>query len=101
MTQPNTPSIERAHERKDVMFAATLLVGDNKVDCEIVNISFGGAQVRLSKALKAGEKVVLEIDPFGTYNTEVRWCRKPDIGLKFNDEQTKVAELVMAIATYA
>ncbi|NQV85014.1 MAG: PilZ domain-containing protein [Rhodospirillales bacterium] len=103
MTQPGDPSVERAHERKDVLLSANLLVGGKKVDCEIVNVSFGGAQVRVSGALQAGEKVILEIDPFGSYNTEVRWCLppQPDIGLKFNDDQTKVAELVMAIATYA
>ena len=101
MSQPSDPSIERAHERKDVLFAANLTIGDQKVTCEIINISFGGAQVRLSRSLKSGDKMTLEIDPFGSYEMEVRWCRKPDTGLKFNDDQAKVAELVMAIATYA
>ena len=32
---------------------------------------------------------------------EVRWCRNPDAGPKFKDDSSKVAELVMAIATYA
>ena len=45
--------------------------------------------------------MTLEIDPFGTFAMEVRWCRKPDAGLKFKDDSSKVAELVMAIATYA
>ena len=101
MNKPSDPNIERAHERKDVLFAATMLIGDSKVACEIINISFGGAQVRVSRPLKPGDKMNLEIDPFGSYDMEVRWCRKPDTGLKFNDDQTKVAELVMAIATYA
>ena len=101
MNKPSNPSEIRAHERKDVMFAANLFIGENKVTCEIINISFGGAQVRVSRSLQSGDKMTLEIDPFGSYDMEVRWCRKPDTGLKFNDDQTKVAELVMAIATYA
>ena len=101
MSQTSDPNVERAHDRKDVLFAANLLIGEQKVACEIINISFGGAQVRVSKPLKSGEKMTLEIDPFGFYDMEVRWCRKPDTGLKFNDDQAKVAELVMAIATYA
>jgi hypothetical protein len=101
MSQPSNPSDGRTHERRNVLFAANLSIGDSKVDCEIINISFGGAQVRVSRAMKAGDKITMEIDPFGTYNMEVRWCRKPDVGLKFDDDQTKVAELVMAIATYA
>jgi len=101
MSQTSDPNVERALDRKDVLFAANLLIGEQKVACEIINISFGGAQVRVSKPLKSGEKMTLEIDPFGFYDMEVRWCRKPDTGLKFNDDQDKVAELVMAIATYA
>ncbi len=101
MNKLSNPSEIRAHERKDVMFAANLFIGENKVTCEIINISFGGAQVRVSRSLQSGDKMTLEIDPFGSYDMEVRWCRKPDTGLKFNDDQTKVAELVMAIATYA
>ena len=101
MSEPTNPTDDRKFDRKDVLFAASLQVGDKAHDCEIINISFGGAQVRVSRTMKPGDKVSMEIDPFGTYNTEVRWCRKPDIGLKFNDDSTKVAELVMAIATYA
>ena len=91
----------RAHERKDVLFAAEIVSGDIATTCEIVNVSFGGAQVRTAKSLAPGSTVDLSIEPFGSYKTEVRWCRKPDVGLKFTDDQTKVAELVMAIATYA
>ena len=101
MNEPNNPANGREFERKDVLFSANLVVGDSKVDCEIINISFGGAQVRASRTLAAKSDVTLEIDPFGTFAMEVRWCKKPDAGLKFKDDSTKVAELVMAIATYA
>ena len=101
MNQANNPTIERAHERKNVLFAANLSIGGIRVDCEIINISFGGAQVRAPRTLAPKAEVTLEIDPFGTFAMEVRWCRKPDAGLKFKDDSSKVAELVMAIATYA
>jgi hypothetical protein len=101
MSKKDDPANVREFERKDVLFAARLQVGDKTHDCEIVNISFGGAQLHLGKALKSGEKSVLEIEPFGSFDTEIRWSADGDIGIKFNDEPTKVAELVMAIATYA
>ena len=59
MNQANNPTIERAHERKNVLFAANLSIGGIKVDCEIINISFGGAQVRVSQTMKPGDKVWL------------------------------------------
>jgi len=97
----NGPANGREFDRKDVLFAAHLVVGEDKIDCEIINISFGGTQVRASRTLKPKTKVSLEIDPFGTFAMEVRWCRKPDAGLRFKEDSEKVAELVMAIATYA
>ncbi len=101
MSEPNSPENGREFERKDVLFSAKLVVGDEKIECHIVNISFGGAQVRVLRSLKARAEVTLEIAPFGVFCTEVRWCKKPDAGLKFNEDSSKVAELVMAIATYA
>ena len=97
----NEPTNGREFERKDILFAANLIVGGNKIDCNIINISFGGAQVRIPRTLTPKAEVMLEIDSFGTFAMEVRWCRKPEAGLKFKDDSEKVAELVMAIATYA
>ena len=102
MSEPTHYDYTREHDRKGVLFAARIIVDDKPIDCELANISFGGAQVHLGrKNLKPGTKVILEVDPFGTYNVEVRWCRKGDVGIKFVDDQAKVSELVMAIATYA
>jgi len=101
MSEPITPADNREFERKDALFYARLQVGDKTHDYEIINISFGGAQVHLGRALKSGEKAVLQIEPFGSFDTEIRWSADGDIGIKFNDDPTKVAELVMAIATYA
>lgn len=101
MSQPSNPSDGREFERKDILFGARLSVGENTFDSEIVNISFGGAQVRVGRSLKGGDKAVLEIDPFGSFEVEIKWSDGKDAGIKFSDNREKVAELVMAIATYA
>lgn len=101
MAEPTNPANVREFERKDVLFSARLHIGDKTIDSEIVNISFGGSQIRVGRSLKAGDEVVLEIEPFGSFNVEIRWSDGKDIGVKFNDDAAKVAELVMAIATYA
>lgn len=101
MSAPTNPVDYRQHERKGVLFATRLLVGDTAVGCEITNISFGGAQIRLRSPLVCGDAVVLDIDPFGTFEVEVRWFDSGNAGVKFKEDPTKVGELVMAIATYA
>ncbi len=102
MSEPTYPTDIPEHERKGVLFAPRLIADDKAIDCELLNISFGGDRVHLGrKLLKPGQKAALEVDPFGTYNVEVRWCRKGEGSIKFVDDQAKVSELVMAIATYA
>ncbi|MAF95665.1 MAG: hypothetical protein CMM60_07935 [Rhodospirillaceae bacterium] len=101
MSEPTNPDDGREFERKDVLFSARLQVGDKTHGCKIINISLGGAQVHLGRTLKSDETAVLEIEPFGSFNTEIRWSANGNVGIKFNDDQTKVAELIMAIATYA
>ncbi len=101
MSEPTNPTDGREFERKEVLFSAHLQVGDKTHGCEIINISFGGAQLHLGRTLKSGEKAVLEIEPFGSFDTEIRWSADGEVGIKFNDDPAKVAELVMAIATYA
>ena len=101
MSAPQSPVDHRQHDRKEVLFAARLIMGDATVECEITNISFGGAQIRLRKPLTRGQMVVLDIDPFGKFGIEVRWFDNGEAGVKFKDDPAKVGELVMAIATYA
>ncbi len=101
MSAPTSPTNNRQHERKDVLFAARLQSGDTDIGCDITNISVGGAQIRLRKTLTRGQIVVIDIDPFGKYEVEVRWVDGHDAGVKFKGDPAKVGELVMAIATYA
>jgi len=101
MPPTSDTSNDRAFERKKVLFGAQLRIGELVHDSEIVNISFGGAQVRVGRSLKSGDTAVLIIQPFGSFETEIRWSDGKDVGIKFNGDPDKVAELVMAIATYA
>ena len=82
MSEPTNPTDDRKFDRKDVLFAASLQVGDKAHDCEIINISFGGAQLHLGRALKSGKKAGLEIDPFGSFDTEIRWSADGEVGIK-------------------
>jgi hypothetical protein len=101
MKAPTNSADTRKHDRKDVLFAARMLIGDAANECEIVNISFGGAQIRARRTLTKGQAIVLDIDPFGKFDAEVRWYDDGEAGVKFKGDPAKVSELVMAIATYA
>jgi len=100
MNQPSDPNEGRKFKRKSTMLGARLILGDNVYDSEIVNISFGGAQVRVEGTLNSKDMVILEIKPFEFFETELKWSDGKGVGIKFKNDPEKVAEPVMAIATY-
>ena len=90
----------REHTRKDVLFSTEILFGEKTISCEVIDISNGGLRVRADWALPRGEQVTLKIDKMGDFTVKVVWVRKGELGLKFNDDPERVANLMMMIATY-
>jgi hypothetical protein len=81
--------IPRASERKRVLWKATLLEDDRRLDCTACDISAGGARVRVSGPLPVNSKVVLTIERLGSFPGEIRWQNETHVGIRFlGDAQT-------------
>jgi hypothetical protein len=99
------PQIEnRKHERRDVKLYGLLMVGDAadapSVACEIVNLSAGGAKIKLAEPVGHPAVVVLEIAPGGKYPADVIWKSPPFVGLKFRPSPEAMAKVLDAIAPF-
>lgn len=68
--------------------------------CEIIDLSAGGAKLKISKAGTLTGEVTLKIGDLGPYRADVVWSRPPHMGVKFLDSPEMMAEVVMAIALY-
>ncbi len=90
----------REHERKDVLFQSELVFGDKALACEIKDISSGGVRILAAWALPRGEEIILRIDKAGDFKAAVVWVRAGELGLKFQDDPERIANLMMMIATY-
>lgn len=90
----------REHERIEVLFGSQIIFGEKTLVCEIKDISSGGARVMAAWALPRGEEVVLQIEKAGDFKASVAWVRNGELGLKFNDDPERIANLMMGIATY-
>jgi hypothetical protein len=60
----------------------------------ILDLSLGGARLRLPTPIKSREAVTLVIDRFGRLNAQVAWCRSGQIGLRFLDRPEHVQHVI-------
>jgi hypothetical protein len=65
------PYSRRKHSRNSVLFKAKILFENQSIDCEILDISAGGARVQSKGQLEHGLSVILNLDPFGEIPCEI------------------------------
>jgi PilZ domain len=77
----------RRHDRVRVGWLATLRLPSGLFECLIINLSPGGAKIKLSEgvALAPGEAAALVVGKFGTFRADTVWRRADTVGLSFRD----------------
>jgi hypothetical protein len=94
-----SPANARAHERVTSLAEARIGADAHWQDCRLINISVGGARVRLTEPLEIRHPT-LEIAGFGRFRTVVAWHTGDEIGVKFDHDPAEIAEVVVGLATY-
>lgn len=96
-------SENRRHDRKAVALAGKLRVEGADAapsDCEIVDLSPGGAKIKTGLDLDKNAVVYLQIEQMGEFGADIAWCRRPLAGLTFHASSEAMTEIVMAVAMY-
>jgi hypothetical protein len=88
----------RDSRRSSVLHAARLLAGHDVCECEVLNISEGGAKVRVNGRAPLDNTVTLSIDELGDFVTEVVWRKDEELGLRFVGESANYIAALMQIA---
>ena len=93
----------RRYDRTDLRLQATLVHAGATHSCRIVNISAGGAKLRLDggERLPEGAGVTLEIPPFGAFPARPVWRAGDHLGIQFDGDSGAMAEVVMGLAIYS
>jgi hypothetical protein len=55
----------------------------SREDCQLIDISQGGAKVRMELAPKPGDKITLAVRGLGKISGVVRWAKKGKVGIVF------------------
>jgi hypothetical protein len=80
----------RKYKRKPVLWAAKLETASGRHECITLDLSLGGAKLRVDTPVAPHEQVTLVFDRFGPLRAEVAWVEGGTIGLRFIEEPQRV-----------
>ena len=81
----SAPKNRHRYKRSSVFCAGKILFGDEVIDCDVLNISAGGAQVRVIGDEEPPDAFALRIEGFGEFDSEVVRRAGNKYGLAFHD----------------
>lgn len=87
----------REKPRALVLRPGTLRLGDWAVECEIVNVSVEGANVRVTQVLEPVSRLVLNMHSRGEFECDVIWQDAETLGLMFREQGPKTEKLYQAL----
>src|SRR5262245_5466976 len=98
LTAEIDPKDRREHTRKTTIYSGRLSAGVNEAACEVLNISSGGAQLRVPDAKRFEGIVTLRIDRFGGFHVRVVWAGGDRLGVQFLEDPRRIAERIAITA---
>jgi hypothetical protein len=85
----------RRHERKPVLWAATVEIRGKRCEGLIVDLSPGGARLRFDAEAETGDELLLVLDQFDTFGAKVIWQYDGEAGIHFVAAPADVAARAM------
>ncbi len=84
----------RAQPRYETCCPGKLLVGDQIVDCVVLNISIGGAGIRVTGPVGTASTVRLRIERIGEFAGRVVWRKGTGMGIQCHDQLQEIESIV-------
>lgn len=87
----------RRYRRKPVIWAAKLAASSGVVDCIILDLSSGGAKLKVSSIMPLNEAAVLVFGKFGTFPCRIVRSSAGEVGIEFTDPPKAIADRLSEI----
>ena len=89
----------RAHPRYDTDYPGKFYMGDQFVDCVVLNISVGGAKIRVTGPVTGipvdtAAPIRLQIERIGEFSGRVVWHNGTTMGIQFHDQLRETDPIV-------
>lgn len=100
MTVPESIAERRHHDRYPLMLEAGVLIGGDALGASIINLTSGGAKLRLRKveeyqSCDPAASIVLHIPNFGGFEGRVVWKDDDYVGVVFNEDHKTLVNLIL------
>ncbi len=87
-------SYSRAHPRYEIFCLGEFSIGDQTVDCMVLNISVGGAKISVGGPIDDASQVRLRIERIGAFAGRVVWRDGTTMGIAFHDQLRDIEHIV-------
>ena len=94
MSETANPADKQKHPRYQTLCPGKLYAGDRVVDCDVLNLSIGGAKIRLAEPVETASQVRLRIERVGEFSGRVAWQDGATLGIEFHDQLREIARIV-------
>ena len=90
------PSImeQREYQRCSVLWSACVFSAGRTMDAVVLNLSAGGARIRLSGAAVLDDRATVSIGRFGDFAGRLVWRQGDEFGLEFLDPPERIVDKV-------
>jgi len=82
----------RTYPRKRVLWEAAIRAGASEAGCVLLNVSDGGALLRVADPFACPTTLDIEIARVGSFPAEVAWRGADSVGLTFKDSPREVSQ---------
>lgn len=80
--------------RKRVLWSAQVEAEERPIRCAVLDVSLGGARVRLEEGGLPQGPLAISVSRFGSFQAEVVWTRDSVSGLRFLEPLERVADTI-------
>lgn len=100
MSPSDTTTDKREDVRKNVFYDCHITMGTERYSCDVLNISAGGARLRLDGNSNLGGEAVLHVDDYGNFAGTLVWNEDNTFGFKFDQKPENGKDMAMAMAIF-
>jgi|SRR5579863_1656403 len=91
----------RKQTRKDVFWVGQIITPAGIHECRVLNLSPGGAKIKLSTFVWASQTVTLTLDSLGVFTGVVAWRRDGCVGIAIKEQRVPDTRLTRRTSTWS
>jgi hypothetical protein len=94
INHPERTNEIRKFPRRLVLLSGAIYIENRPIECRVLDISAGGAHIRVDEPFVHDSRFPLMIYRFGEFPSEVAWERETDLGIVFIDDPSEIEKII-------